>query len=76
MSKEQPNYPLHGVSLATIVEDLVMRRGFDDLATHINIRCFRFEPSVKSTLRFLRKTEWARKQVEQLYLDDHPELLA
>ena len=74
MSKAQPNNPLHGVTLKTIVEDLVQRRGFADLATQINIRCFTFEPSIKSTLTFLRKTEWARKQVEQLYIDDHPNL--
>jgi uncharacterized protein (DUF2132 family) len=74
MSKEQPNYPLHGISLKTIVEDLVERRGFPDLAARIKIRCFTFEPSIKSTLKFLRKTEWARREVEQLYLDDHPEL--
>ena len=74
MSKEQPNYPLHGISLQTIVEDLVRRRGFADLASRINIRCFTFEPSIKSTLKFLRKTEWARKKVEELYIEDHPEL--
>ena len=74
MSVEQPNYRLHGITLKAIVEDLVRRRGFDDLASHIKIRCFSFEPSIKSTLKFLRKTEWARRQVEQLYLDDHPEL--
>jgi uncharacterized protein (DUF2132 family) len=74
MSKEQPNYPLHGISLKTIVEDLVERRGFADLASRINIRCFRYDPSVKSALSFLRKTEWARRQVEELYLDDHSDL--
>jgi len=74
MSNEQPNNPLHGITLKAIVEDLVARRGWDDLASHINIRCFAFDPSVKSSLKFLRKTDWARKQVEQLYLEDHPEL--
>ncbi len=74
MSTEQPRYPLHGISLRVIVEDLVHRRGFDDLASHIHIRCFSFDPSIKSSLKFLRKTTWARKRVEQLYLDDHPEL--
>ncbi len=74
MSTEQPHYPLHGISLKTIMEDLVYRRGFADLASHIHIRCFSFEPSIKSSLKFLRKTDWARKRVEQLYLDDHPEL--
>ncbi len=74
MSKEQPNYPLHGISLKTIVEDLVERRGFADLGTQVRIRCFTHDPSVKSALKFLRKTEWARQQVEALYLGDHPEL--
>jgi uncharacterized protein (DUF2132 family) len=71
MSDEQPSYPLHGISLKTIVEDLVERRGFADLASRINIRCFSYDPSVKSALKFLRKTEWARRKVEELYLDDH-----
>lgn len=75
MSKEQPNNPLHGISLKTIVEDLVRRRGFPDLAVRIKIRCFAFEPSIQSSLKFLRRTEWARRQVEELYLEDHPELL-
>ncbi|MBW2314547.1 MAG: DUF2132 domain-containing protein [Deltaproteobacteria bacterium] len=71
MPQEQPNNPLYGITLQAIVEDLVARRGWADLASRIKIRCFAFEPSVKSSLTFLRKTEWARKQVEQLYLADH-----
>lgn len=71
MSSEQPNNPLHGLTLKVIVEDLVERRGFEELSSIINIRCFTFDPSVKSTLKFLRKTEWARKEVEALYLRDH-----
>ena len=67
---EQANNPLHGITLKTIVEDLVKRRGWEDLASHINIRCFTYDPSVKSSLKFLRKTEWARKKVEELYLAD------
>tara|TARA_R110002096_G_scaffold361075_3_gene554127 strand:- start:17875 stop:18099 length:225 start_codon:yes stop_codon:yes gene_type:complete len=74
MSTEQPNYRLHGITLKTIVEDLVKRHGFDELGARIRIRCFTYDPSISSTLKFLRKTEWARKEVEQLYLDDHPEL--
>ena len=66
----QQNNPLHGITLKTIVEDLVKRRGWEDLAAHINIRCFAYDPSVKSSLKFLRKTEWARKKVEALYLAD------
>lgn len=71
MSTEQPNNRLHGISLKMIVEDLVARRGFEDLGTLINIRCFNYDPSISSALKFLRKTEWARKQVEALYLEDH-----
>ena len=73
VSKEQPNNPLHGITLQMIVEDLVARYGWDELGMRITIRCFTFDPSIKSSLKFLRKTEWARKQVEQLYLDDHRE---
>ena len=76
MSTRQRNYPLHGITLRVIVEDLVERRGFADLASHIQIRCFTHDPSVNSALKFLRKTEWARLKVEQLYLKDHPERVA
>jgi uncharacterized protein (DUF2132 family) len=65
-----PNDPLHGISLRTIVEDLVARRGFEDLATEIRIRCFAHDPSVQSSLKFLRRTPWARAKVEALYLRD------
>ena len=71
MIPEQPNNPLHGLTLKAIVEDLVARRGWEDLASRIRIRCFDTDPSVASSLKFLRKTEWARKQVEELYLADH-----
>ena len=71
---EQPNNPLHGVTLKDIVEDLVARRGWPDLAARIRIRCFSSEPSVTSSLKFLRKTDWARHQVEQLYLSDQRSL--
>lgn len=74
MSDEQPRNPLHGITLKAILEDLVARRGWPDLAAHVAIRCFSYDPSIKSSLTFLRKTPWARAQVEQLYLDDHPEL--
>jgi uncharacterized protein (DUF2132 family) len=70
MADEQPNNPLHGITLKAILEDLVQRRGWPELAAHIPIRCFSFEPSVQSSLKFLRRTEWARKQVEDLYLAD------
>ncbi len=70
MAAEQPNNPLHGITLKAIVEDLVERRGWDDLAFRIDINCFKQDPSISSTLKFLRKTEWARKKVERLYLAD------
>lgn len=73
MSNPQPNYPLHGISLKAIVEELVERRGFADLGSRIKIRCFTHDPSVQSALKFLRKTEWARRQVEALYLEDQRE---
>jgi len=66
--KEQPNNPLHGVKLATIVESLVEHYGWETLAAKININCFKSNPSVKSSLKFLRRTPWARDKVEALYL--------
>ena len=67
--KEQPNNPLHGLKLVTILESLVEQYGWDGLAMEININCFKNDPSIKSSLTFLRKTPWARDKVEQLYLD-------
>ena len=66
--EEQPNNPLHGVKLAQIVDFLVEKSGWEELSYRININCFKNNPSVKSTLTFLRKTPWAREKVEQLYL--------
>lgn len=66
--KEQPNNPLHGVKLADILEYLVEKYGWDELGSRINIRCFNSDPSIKSSLKFLRKTQWARDKVERLYL--------
>lgn len=60
--------PLHGVTLKTIVEKLVDYYGFDTLGELIKIKCFNENPSIKSSLTFLRKTEWARKKVEELYV--------
>lgn len=68
MSDEQPNNPLHGVTLEKIVVSLVEHYGWNELATKININCFKNDPSVKSSLKFLRKTPWAREQVENLYI--------
>lgn len=60
--------PLHGITLQKIVEQLVAHYGFDTLGELIKVKCFTDNPSVKSSLTFLRKTDWARKQVEDLYL--------
>jgi len=67
-NKEQANNPLHGVKLADIMEHLVAKYGWEELGSKINIRCFNYEPSIKSCLVFLRKTQWARDKVERLYL--------
>lgn len=69
MMSEQKNNPLHGLTLETIVTRLVAHYGWDELGERINIRCFQSDPSVKSSLKFLRKTPWAREKVEQLYLN-------
>lgn len=66
---EQLNNPLHGKNLQMILQELVAHYRWDGLAYHININCFKNNPSVKSSLTFLRKTPWARKKVEELYLD-------
>lgn len=68
MSGEQPNNPLHGVTLEMVITRLVEQYGWDGLARRININCFKNDPSVKSSLTFLRKTPWAREQVENLYV--------
>jgi len=67
--KTQRNNPLHGIKLKTIVESLVDNYGFEWLAEEININCFKNDPSIKSSLKFLRRTQWARDKVEELYLD-------
>ena len=68
MSAAQPNNPLHGLTLEKVVSRLVEHYGWDALARKININCFKNDPSVKSSLTFLRKTPWAREQVENLYV--------
>ncbi len=67
--KEQVNNPLHGVKLADILEHLIFQYGFEELGNRINIGCFTNNPSYKSSLKFLRKTPWARAKVEKLYLE-------
>ena len=69
MTQQQINNPLHGVTLEQIINSLVDYYGWEGLAKHIDIRCFTTDPSVKSSLKFLRKTPWARKKVEDLYID-------
>lgn len=64
----QPNNPLHGVTLETMLTDLVARRGWDGLAREIDIRCFKHEPSIASSLKFLRRTPWARERVAALHV--------
>lgn len=64
----QPNNPLHGITLEMILTQLVEQYGWVELSKRIQIRCFYNEPSIKSSLKFLRRTPWARKQVEELYL--------
>ena len=66
---EQTNNPLHGVTLLMLLERLVAHYGWEELGNRISIRCFNHEPSLNSSLRFLRKTSWARAKVEALYLE-------
>jgi uncharacterized protein (DUF2132 family) len=68
MGEQQANNPLHGVTLEKIVTSLVEWYGWDKLGKWITIKCFNSNPSVKSSLKFLRKTPWARTKVENLYL--------
>jgi uncharacterized protein (DUF2132 family) len=68
MHERQSNDPLHGLSLETVLTALVDRYGWEGLAAKINLNCFKTDPSVKSSLTFLRKTPWAREKVEKLYI--------
>ncbi len=68
MSTEHPRDPLHGITLEMIVTGLVEQLGWEELGRRIRIRCFTNNPSIKSSLTFLRRTPWARKKVEDLYL--------
>ena len=68
MPEQQPNNPLHVVTLKTILEHLVEVYGWEELGERIKINSFNFDPSIKSSLTFLRKTPWAREKVERLYL--------
>ncbi len=66
---QQVNNPLHGKTLESILVELEAQYGWEELALRIPINCFKKDPSIKSSLTFLRKTDWARKKVEELYLD-------
>ena len=68
-TEEQLNHPLHGVKLAQILESLVNHYGWPYLADRVKIRCFMYNPTMKSCLGFLRKTTWAREHVEDVYMD-------
>lgn len=68
MSAHPSKDPLHGVTLATILKELEAHYGWTELAQIVRIRCFQYDPSIKSSLQFLRRTPWARKKVEELYL--------
>lgn len=64
----QSRDPLHGVTLERLLTELVEAYGWDELAARVDIRCFKYDPSIKSSLQFLRRTPWARTKVEQLYV--------
>ena len=66
--QNNPNDPLHGITLENVVNKLVEHYGWDELGNKININCFNYDASVKSSLKFLRKTYWARLKVEKLYI--------
>ena len=69
MATPQPNNPLHGITLETILTQLVEQYGWLELGRRIPIKCFTDNPSIRSSLKFLRQTPWARKKVEALYLN-------
>ena len=69
MNNDQKNNPLHGVTLEMILNQLVKYYGWEELGDRIRINCFLSDPSISSSLKFLRKTPWARTKVEELYID-------
>ena len=69
MQEQQPNNPVHGVKLADMLNYLIDVYGWEGLAARINVRCFKFDPSVNSSLAFLRKTPWAKEELQQLYIN-------
>lgn len=69
MEQSQPNNPLHGITLERLLKELVAFHGWAELGQRVSIRCFTHDPSIASSLKFLRRTPWAREQVEALYLE-------
>lgn len=67
-AEKNKNNPLHGIKLQEILEQLVKRYGYKELGKRVEVRCFLFEPSINSCLKFLRKTPWARAKIEELYI--------
>ena len=67
---KNPKDPLHGITLEDLLTQLVQRHGWGELAKRIPVRCFMFDPSIKSSLKFLRQTPWARKRVEDWFIDE------
>lgn len=67
-NNEHKNNPMHGVKLVQVLEELEAHYGWEMLGTFVNINCFNYDPSLKSCLKFLRKTPWARAKVEELYV--------
>ena len=74
MSEQHVNNPLHGKTLENILTSLVKYYGWTELGKRIDIRCFNNDPSIKSSLKFLRKTPWARKKVEDLYIANQKDI--
>lgn len=68
MTSHTPKDPLHGLTLEALLTALQARYGWEELAKRVNINCFKSDPSIKSSLKFLRRTPWARKEVEELYI--------
>lgn len=68
----QPNNPLHGITLETVLERLVEKHGWAGLAKRVDVNCFKTDPSIRSSLTFLRKTPWARAKVEAFYVQSFP----
>ena len=70
MTYAHPNDPLHGISLEKLLTALIERYGWEEMGRRVDIRCFKVDPNLKSSLVFLRKTPWARKKVEAMYLGE------